>query len=216
MKTITVKLIGSLLIAWMIIPSLTAQSNQNAVKVLNNTINLLQKNAIQTNFELSVKEATTAKTQKMNGSFLMHGNKFVLNTSEMNVYFDGKTQWSYLPDINEVSISNPTEKELAETNPLTLLQAYKSKSTIRFADKNTAKNAYMLELLPKTTNTDTKKITVVINKASHFPQSIQMTDKKGTNSTLVLTQFKKGIKTNNNTFIFITKNYKDIEINDLR
>ena len=36
------------------------------------------------------------------------------------------------------------------------------------------------------------------------------------NTLLTLTQFKTGIKTNNSTFTFITKNYKDIEINDLR
>ena len=216
MKMKDVKLIISLLIAWIIILPVAAQSNQNAVKVLNNTVSVLQKNAIQTNFELTVKESASAKAQKMNGSFLMQGNKFVLNTSEMKVCFDGKTQWSYLPDVNEVSITNPTEKELAQTNPLALLQAYKNKSIIRFAAKNTVKAFHTIELLPKSKESDFQRIIVIVNKSNSFPQSIQLTDKKGMNTLLTLTQFKTGIKTNNSTFTFITKNYKDIEINDLR
>ncbi|MHB9055822.1 MAG: LolA family protein [Paludibacteraceae bacterium] len=209
------KFIGSLLIAMLFVPALFAQSNQNAVKVLNNVVTLIQKNAIQTNFGLTVKEAKSSKVQEMNGTFLMQGNKFVLNTNDMKVYFDGKTQWSYVPDVNEVSISNPTEKELAETNPLALLQAYKNKATIRFA-KTTSKTTQTLELFPKSNVTDFKKIVVVVNKSNNYPYSLQLTDKKGMVSTLVLNQFKTGIKTNNNTFVFITKNYKDIEINDLR
>ena len=210
------KIISSLVIALMITPSIVAQSNQNAVKALNYVVNVLQKNAIQTNFELSVKENASSKLQKMNGTFLMQGNKFVLNTNDMKVYFDGKTQWSYVPDVNEVSITNPTEKELAETNPLALLQAYKNKSTIRFAAKSNSKTTLTIELIPKTKDSDFQKIVVVANKANNYPQSVQMTDKKGMMSTLTLSQFKTGVKTNNNTFTFITKNYKDIEINDLR
>ena len=210
------KIISSLLIALMIVPSIVAQSNQNAVKVLNNVVNVLQKNAIQTNFELAVKETSSAKMQKMNGTFLMQGNKFLVSTNDMKVYFDGKTQWSYVPDVNEVSITNPSEKELAETNPLALLQAYKNNSTVRYAANSNSKTTQTIELIPKAKISDFQKIMVVVNKANNYPQSIQMTDKKGMISTLLLSQFKTGIKTNNNTFVFITKNYKDIEINDLR
>lgn len=208
--------IGSLLIAMMVVPAMAAQNNNNAVKVLNNTISLLQKNAIQTNFGLVVKPAGSSTVQKMNGTFLMQGNKFVLNTNDMNVYFDGKTQWSYMPDVNEVSITNPTEQELAETNPLALLQAYKSKSIIRFSPQKNSKITHSVEMTPKTKDSDFQKVVVVVNKSNNYPQSIQLIDKKGMISTLVLSQFKTGIKTNNNSFVFITKNYKDIEINDLR
>lgn len=210
------KFFSSLMIAMMVVPLMYAQSNNSAIKVLNNVVNVMQKNAIQTNFELGVKEAGSAKAQKMNGTFLMQGNKFVLNTNEMKVYFDGKTQWSYMPEINEVSITNPTEKELAETNPLSLLQAYRNKSTVRFAPKSKSKTTHTVELLPKAKQSDFQKIVVVVNKTNNYPQSIQLTDKKGMMSTLTVSQFKTGIKTTNNTFTFITKNYKDIEINDLR
>lgn len=52
--------------------------------------------------------------QSIKGNFTMKENKFILNTEEMNVYFDGKTQSAYMTSVNEVSITNPTEKELVK------------------------------------------------------------------------------------------------------
>lgn len=205
----------SLVAAMMISVSATGQM-KSASTVLNSMVNVLKNNSIQTNFGLVVKEANSTKPTIMNGTFLMKGNKFAFNTKEMQVYFDGKTQWAYMPEINEVSITNPTEKELAETNPLALLQAYTTKSTTKHIKNTSVKDAYTIELNPKDKTSDIKKIQVVINKKTYFPRSIQLVDKKGMISTLALTKFQKGVKTDDKTFIFDSSIYKDIEINDLR
>lgn len=210
------KIIYALMIALIAMPSAFAQNNKAATKVINDMVNVLEKNAIQTNFGLIVQEASSKNQHKMNGTFLMQGNKFVLNTNEMKVYFDGTTQWAYSTGINEVSISNPTEKELSEINPVALLQAYRSKSTIRFAKANNDKSVHMIELVPTNKNSDFKNIIVKVAKATNYPLYIQMIDKKGNLSAISLTQFKKGISTNNKTFTFDSTIYKDIEINDLR
>ena len=194
--------------------SLPAQSDKAAVKIVEDMAFILQKNAVQTNFSMTVKQGSS--TQKMSGAFVMQGNKFALNTSEMKVYFDGSTQWAYSPDINEVSISNPTEKELAETNPLAILSSYKAKSTIRFAKKQDDKSAHLISLTPSAKNAEFKLMQVKIAKLTNYPLLLQLTDKKGNVSTLSLSQFRKGVKTSKDTFTFKPSLYKDIEINDLR
>jgi len=50
-----------------------------------------------------------------------------MEMDEMQAWFDGKTQWAYMAQNNEVSITEPTEKELAETNPMAILSGYKTK-----------------------------------------------------------------------------------------
>ena len=207
--------IGSLIAAMMISVSAFGQI-KSASSVMNNMVNILKNNSIQTNFGLVVKDANSSTPSIMGGTFLMKGNQFTFSTKEMQIYFDGKTQWAYMPDINEVSITSPTEKELAETNPLALLQAYSTKSTARHIKNNAVKDAYTIELTPKDKTSDIKKIQVVVNKKTYFPQSIQLADKKGMISTLALTKFQKGIKTDDKTFTFNSSIYKDIEINDLR
>lgn len=207
--------IGSLIAAMMISVSAFGQI-KSASSVMNNMVNILKNNSIQTNFGLVVKDANSSKPSVMGGTFLMKGNQFTFSTKEMQVYFDGKTQWAFMPDINEVSITSPTEKELAETNPLALLQAYSTKSIAQFIKNNAVKDAYTIELTPRDKTSDIKKIQVVVNKKSYFPQTIQLADKKGMISTLALTKFQKGVKTDEKTFTFNSSVYKDIEINDLR
>ena len=123
--------ISTFVIALMFSAGASAQL-KSATSVMNNMINMLKSNSIQTNFGLVVKEPNSTNLHKMGGTFLMKGEKFTFSSNEIQVYFDGKTQWAYMPEINEVSITNPTEKELAQTNPLALLQAYSSKSTVRY------------------------------------------------------------------------------------
>jgi len=165
---------------------------------------------------MSIKEPSSNQTQKTDGSFTMKSNKFILNMDEMNVFFDGKTQWAYMTELNEVSITNPTEKELAETNPMAILSAYQNKSVIKFAKKNSSKTSFPIELTPNAKNSNIKKILVIVNKNNNYPLSIQLTDKKGMISLLTLSQFKTGLKISDNAFVFDVKNHKGIEINDLR
>ncbi|HHT22263.1 MAG TPA: outer membrane lipoprotein carrier protein LolA [Bacteroidales bacterium] len=210
------RIIYTLLISILAFPSINAQSSKAATQVVTDMVNVLANNPIQTNFGLLVQEAATKNKHMMNGVFLMHGNKFMLDTKEMKVYFDGTTQWAYSPSINEVTISNPTEKELSETNPVALIQAYQSKSIIRFAKGNKGRSVHLVELVPKNKNSDFRSIIVKVSKATKYPLHIQMTDKKGNLSAISLTQFRTGIATNAKTFTFDAGVYKDIEINDLR
>ena len=56
------------------------------------------------------------------GTLLLKGNKFHLNTGDVETWFDGKTQWSYLRQNEEVNVSTPTPEELQSINPQHLLR----------------------------------------------------------------------------------------------
>ncbi len=190
-----------------------AQNDANAVKIIESIINLSKTNAVKTNFIFAVKSSTTGN-QTLKGDFTMKGRKFIFNTADMNVFFDGKTQWAYREDLNEVTITNPTEKELTETNPMAILSAYKAKSTIKMV--KSAGSMYVIQLTPKDAKSDVKKIIVNVNKSNNYPLSLQLTDKKGTISTLTLTQFKANQKVADSEFSFNKNKYKDVDVNDLR
>ena len=46
------------------------------------------------------------------GTLLLQGDCFYLNCGGVESWFDGKTQWSYMQQNNEVTISSPTPEEL--------------------------------------------------------------------------------------------------------
>jgi len=76
---------------------------------------------------------------------------------EMKAWFDGKTQWAYMAQNNEVSITEPSEKELAETNPMAILSGYKTKTVIRFS-KTKSTNNYVVEMIPKVKTMTSQKL----------------------------------------------------------
>lgn len=201
------------LVAFFAIFTVSAQNDAAAVRVIDNVLNLTKSNAVKTNFNLTVK-SVSAGNHTINGNFMMKGNKFVLNTSEMTVFFDGKTQWTYIKDLNEVSVTNPTEKELGEANPMVILSSCKAKSFIKMGQNSAV--AHVIELTPKTANSEFKKIIVSVNKSNNYPLSMQMTDKKGNVSTLTLTQFRANQKAADNEFVFNKNQFKGVEVNDLR
>lgn len=134
---------------------------------------------------------------------------------EMNAWFDGKTQWAYMAQNNEVSITEPTEKELAETNPMAILSGYKTKTVIRFSKTKSTQN-YVVEMIPKVKNNDFTKIEVQVNKTTGNLVSIKLSAKNGSATLLTLTNYQKGIKVADDVFVFNKARFKGVTVNDLR
>lgn len=193
-----------------------AKSSKKATHIIQQTIRIIEQNSIQTYFELKVKEKNGNMIQDVAGKFKMNGQKFALIMDEMEIYYDGKMQWAYLPSLGEVSITEPTQRELLETNPLALLSHYATQSTIHFSKKQQDKNSHSITLLPIQKETDFEKIIILVNKKNNHPLSIQLIHKNGIVSTLRLTQFQPKAMLKKNDFVFDEKKHKDVEINDLR
>ena len=83
--------------------------------------------AYGTTVKMSIKEPDKDKATTENMDIKLSGNKFYLKTKDMEVFFDGKTQWVVFPELNEVSISNPTAKELQEISPVAIIKNYKNR-----------------------------------------------------------------------------------------
>lgn len=103
--------------------SLSAQKDKQAREILDKTTNALQ--------QAGGIRATFGGTG--NGTLLLKGNQFYLNSGGIQSWFDGKTQWSYLESSEEVNVSNPTPEELQTINPYALLSIYKNGYNYKYA-----------------------------------------------------------------------------------
>ena len=70
----------------------------------------------------------TIKGQSMNtsGTITVKGRKFHATTPQAIVWFDGKTQWTYVKKNDEVNVANPSESELQSINPYNFIYMYKN------------------------------------------------------------------------------------------
>lgn len=197
--------------------TLSAQNNQEAEKILDKFLDNLKNKGIKTDFTLTVKDLNAQNTYMVSGSFLLKGNKFTLETNEMDVYFDGKTQWVYSPQIEEVSITEPAEDELAEINPMMILNTYKSKCDTKFSSKKAAdSNFQYIEMQPKNKNDNLKLIELKMKKNTNNLESIIITEKNGNTTNLQLKNYNEKLVASDKMFVFDKSKYPNVEVNDLR
>lgn len=194
---------------------MNAQNNVQAEKIISEILTNAKVNAIKTNFKLIVSNKDDNQPQSSSGVFTLRGSKFVLEMDEMKVWFDGKTQWAYVSQNKEVSITEPTEKELSETNPLAILSAYKSKCNINYSPSKST-SIYSIEMIPKVKNKELEKIYIQVNKSNLNLISIKQLSKNGNSTFVTFSDYQKNITVPDNAFTFNAAKFKNVVINDLR
>ena len=210
MKT---KLIFILFISFSL--NLFAQSDKQAEKIIVDFIKSVEKSAIQTNFEIKIYDQEDELNQAQKGTFTMKNNKFSLFMEDVQVFFDGKTQWAYVASNNEVSITEPSEDELAEINPIFILQEYQNKSTIAFLSDIKSSENHIIKMVPSI-DSDFKKILVEVNKSTKNLASLNLSEKNGFSVSIVFSNFRQGLNLSDNIFTFDKSKYEDVFENDLR
>lgn len=161
---------------------------------------------VTANFSIS-----DGKAKSLGGTISVKGKMFHATTTQADVWFDGKTQWTYMKGNNEVNVSTPTESELQAINPYNFINIYKT--GFKYSMKNQGNNCEI-----HLTATDSKRklqeIYIYANRSTYVPSQIKM--KQGTRwNVITISNFRKA-KLNDNMFRFNRKTHPEAEIIDLR
>ena len=84
-------------------------------------LNLEQK-TLQSDFTVTVAEEVNAP-MNYPGTITMQGKCFALTMFGVEAAYDGKTLYMYNAEVDELTLSNPTEQELLEANPFLYAKA---------------------------------------------------------------------------------------------
>ncbi|ETD21119.1 MULTISPECIES: LolA-like putative outer membrane lipoprotein chaperone [Prevotellaceae] len=186
---------------------ISAVNDTQAKVVLDKTAACISnKDGASANFQMS-----SGKIATTSGFIAIKGKKFYAQTAQAIVWYDGKTQWTYMKKTNEVNVSTPTSAQQISMNPYTFINMYRSGYNLTM---KTIGNNYQVYLSATDTHKVIKEMYILINKNSYQPVQIKMHQKDGW-ITVNITNFKtKSIP--NSTFIFRAKDYPTAEIIDLR
>lgn len=148
------------------------------------------------------------------GEIIISGDKFFLSTPQLSIWYDGRTQWTYSADTNEVNITEPTVDELQQVNPFAIINSFRKQYNATLL--KSAKNLYRIQLTPlNSVNTSINKAIISLNTLSLYPTEIALTINN--NIITIKTKNIKSIKsTSQQTFVFDKKKYPNAEIVDLR
>ena len=180
---------------------------QTAKQVLDKTAAVVSnKSGVTASFTISSKQYGNSS-----GTISVKGKKFYANTSAGIVWFDGKTQWTYVKDNDEVNVNTPTQEDLQAINPYNFIYMYKQ----GYAATMTANGQNFVVTLKATAkNKGVQEMQITINKQSYVPSQVRMLQNKHW-TTISVTNFKKA-NLSDGLFRFNRKAYPNAEIIDLR
>ncbi|MDO4160360.1 MAG: LolA-like putative outer membrane lipoprotein chaperone [Prevotellaceae bacterium] len=182
-----------------------AQNSTEARKILDKTAAVInKKNGASANFTISGKYGNTS------GTIAIKGNKFNARTSESIVWYDGKTQWTYVKNNQEVNVSTPNEAQQQSMNPYKFINIYKSGYTL---SKKDLSDGWEIHLTATNQNRAIKEMYITIGK-NYYPKEVRMRQSKGW-STIKVSNFKSA-NLSDATFRFNSKDYPNAEVVDLR
>jgi outer membrane lipoprotein-sorting protein len=157
-------------------------------------------------------------TENIEGTLTIKADKIQLTTPDILIWYNGTTQWTYIPKTAEVNITTPTGNDLRHINPLTILQNHRRDYNATYLGESTtpnAKTAYDIALTPVKKNDEIKKIEIQIEKSTSQPTKLTITMNNDLQNTIHIQEIKE-TDPPEATFTFPQNKYPDAYINDLR
>ena len=206
------------LFSLLVIATTFAQNSSEAKAILDKAYaNYEQSKGIKIDFSFSAVENKSTYMQQK-GTAMVKGNKFKIDTNDVETWSDGKTQWVLLKEFNEVNISEPTMDEIASISPVALLSMYKSGYTLKAPSNKTinGKNVYIIEMTPSNNQSDFKNISVAIDKSLNTIIEVNLTLKNGVKNQISISNYNTNYNFADSDFTFNRGKYPKAEIIDLR
>ena len=200
---VKVMVTGVLLFHLFTFSPLQAQTATNVLDKAATTITM--KEGVKADFKMSGSMGSTS------GTIVIKGKKFHATTPQASVWFDGKTQWTYMKDNDEVNISNPNESQLQAINPYNFINLYKKgyKATL-----NSSGNSHVVHLTASSADRKIKELFITVDKKTYQPTQVKLL--QGKKWTIFdITNLKKQA-TADAEFRFNAKDFPHAEIIDLR
>ena len=108
------------------------------------------------------------------GFIRLKGEKFVLEAGGMTTWFDGHTQWTYLPESDEVNISVPTDEELQTLNPYAWLSLYDRGYDVKLLPAESA-GQYKIEMVARSTEAQVSRVVLWLERSALQPVKFALT-----------------------------------------
>jgi outer membrane lipoprotein-sorting protein len=221
------KLFVYILLSTLTVASAFAQKDADAKLILNKLSKQYRSyDAVKTDFTLlvdnpqaNIKQTQTgtlisrSKTNKYKVTLYAAGSKSVTQ----DIISDGKNQWTYLKDANEVQLSAADNSEEG-FNPAKIFTMYETgyKYVYTGQQKIAGKIYQAIDLTPIDSKKTFFKVRLMIDKVKNQLYSAQIFDKNGSKYTYSLRSFTPNFKAAESAFTFNKKAYPGVEVVNLR
>ena len=174
--------------------------------------------AMYAEFQFTLENNQENITDKRYGKIWTKGSKYKIDMMGTVTYFDGKTQWTYLKESNEVNITNPDMDDDESINPAKIFDIYQKGFRVKYVAQKfeDTRALYIINLFPTDRSKPFSRITLKIDKDKNELYFFKRYDKDGNYYTIKIGKIDKKTAFPDSMFIFNKAKYPGVEIVDLR
>ena len=151
------------------------------------------------------------------GEILVMGDMYRLKIGEQEIINNGTTIWTYLREVNEVNVDNyyPEDDPMA---PARIYTIYREGYKYAYVEQKKQKGSLVevIDLEPENKDEPFYKIRLTISKDDNTLLNYKVFDKNGNRYLWSVSDFDPNLKLTASHFEFNARDYKDVEIIDLR
>lgn len=155
----------------------------------------------------------------LSGKLLIDGEKFLYDTKEIKIWYDGITQWTLQMgnEYNELYINNPTPEEQQSINPYLLLSNYKEHFTTTDGGATTlgGKPVHLVVLKAKHEGQEPETVNIYISGDSSLA-AIEFASSSDLDFKIEVRSMRNGLTFPKGTFTFQAEGHQVDEIIDMR
>ena len=191
------------------------EESVNVLKELQKKISAYKDISIQFVFR---SEKNEKFIDEIKGSTLIKGEKYVLKTTQQQIYCNGTTLWNYLPEQKEVTISlYDKEDEIQMMNPLKMIQNYEKSYKSTFIKETTEKGVLVqiIDLIPLKPSSY-YKVRLFLDKNKKQITRVTVYEKDNTQYTYAVSKFEVNKNLSDEQFVFDISKYSGVEVIDIR
>lgn len=175
--------------------------------------------SLKLDFTMYVENLHNAKRDTYKGSAVYKNGLYKMDMMGQIVFSDGKTNWTYLKDADEINITNNSENEAFMTNPKAILKDYKTKYKVNYISDKFEKNRALMEFdfIPKQIeNKKYSKITIRVDKTKKQIFSVRYVGKDGVNYLVEIDRMLENPTIQDSEVKYNQTAFPDAEVIDMR
>jgi outer membrane lipoprotein-sorting protein len=196
---------------------LFSQTDTKAKSILDKTSEKTRSyQSITATFEFTMQNDGAGLKETTKGSLILQKDKYKLSFNGIDIFSDGKTQWTYMNEAKEVNITDAGLDE-ESINPATIFTIYEKgyKNTYLGEFTNGQKKTYKIELIPLVIK-EFSRLIIEIDQSNYQILNAKMFGKDENNFTINVLSMDTNKTYDPSTFIFDPKKNPKVEVIDMR
>ena len=211
------------LIPFLVIATATivvGQQDPKAKEILDAMSNTYKQiKSFQADLDYKMNNETEGINELYKGKISVKGEKYQLVMQDQEIYNDGTTVWTYLPnlDIPEVTIDN-NDPDGGDITPSSIFNLYKEGYKYLYINSITVngRSYDVIDLIPNDKDAQYFKVKIEIGTKDRLIRIFTLFDREGSQYSYLITNFKSDVNLGDSFFSFDVSKLSEDQIIDIR